>query len=58
MLLKFERDGAPLHRRVAWIPVQRWGMQAHWHAMRCAVYCARCAPDPGLDSVSSPEPKE
>ena len=45
MLLRFTR--APCRRwdRVTWIPVQRRGLEAHWHALRCAVYTARAAPD-------------
>jgi hypothetical protein len=25
-------------RRSAWLPVQRRGLEAHWHGLRCAVY--------------------
>jgi hypothetical protein len=44
MLLRF-RSEAPF-RRVTWLPVQRRGLEAHWHALRCAVYSARPASGP------------
>lgn len=52
MLLKFDRRDVPRHRRTVWIPVQRRGLEAQWHALRCAVYCARSAR--GHDAGSSP----
>jgi hypothetical protein len=41
MLLRFTPDDATLLHRGAWLPVQRRGHEAHWHALRCTVYCAR-----------------
>jgi hypothetical protein len=49
MLLRFRpspavsaaSSGAP---RAQWIAVQRRGLEAHWHALRCAVYSPRPAP--------------
>lgn len=45
MLLKFSRDVTSATRRVTWLPVQRRGIEPQWHALRCAVYCARPAPE-------------
>ena len=30
--------------RSTWLPVQRRGLESHWHALRCAVYSPRPAP--------------
>ena len=38
MLLKFRCDAPRRTLRRGWIPVQRRGLEAHWHALRCAVY--------------------
>ena len=42
MLLRFtaDADGA----RTRWLPVQRRGLEAGWHALRCAVYAPRSDP--------------
>src|SRR5436190_14220848 len=32
------RSPAFAHARSTWLPVQRLGLEAHWHALRCAVY--------------------
>jgi len=37
MLLCFIPEG---QRRPRWLPVQRIGHEAAWHALRCTVYCA------------------
>ena len=60
MLLKFEHDLTPGRRRVSWLPVQRRGLEAHWHALRCAVYCARPAPGhaAGPNAASPAESQE
>jgi hypothetical protein len=60
MLLKFEHDRMISGRRVSWLPVQRRGLEAHWHALRCAVYCARSAPghDAGPNPAMRPESRE
>ena len=44
MLLKFVQDVTQARPRVRWVPVQRRGLEAHWHALRCAVYSPRPAP--------------
>jgi len=49
MLLRFDHDAPVNRRRTTWLPIQRLGLEAQWHALRCAVYCAR--PDPGHDAA-------
>jgi len=45
MLLRFRPVPAALRTRPArWLPVQRRGLEAQWHALRCAVYSPRPAP--------------
>ena len=45
MLLRFRPISvAPRARISRWLPVQRHGLEAHWHALRCAVYSPRPAP--------------
>lgn len=50
MLLRFVPEAAGAsgwrNRRPAWLPVQRAGMTAQWHALRCALYGARQAAPP------------
>jgi len=41
MLLHFRPDDATVLHRGTWLPVQRRGHEADWHALRCTVYCAR-----------------
>ncbi len=41
MLLRFKPDDASVLHRGTWLPVQRLGHEAAWHALRCTVYCAR-----------------
>jgi hypothetical protein len=41
MLLHFKPIDTTLLRRGTWLPVQRRGHEADWHALRCTVYCAR-----------------
>ncbi len=41
MLLRFRPADAPVLHRGMWLPVQRLGHEAAWHALRCTVYCAR-----------------
>ena len=47
-------------RATRWLPVQRRGLEAHWHALRCAVYCARrprrTAPAPTQPADERPTP--
>ena len=40
MLLRFTADGSTT---LTWLPVQRRGLAAQWHALRCAVYSLRPA---------------
>jgi hypothetical protein len=60
MLLRFEQDGEPIRRPIRWLPVQRRGLEAQWHALRCAVYCARPEPgrDAGVAAANAQEPQE
>jgi hypothetical protein len=60
MLLRFNPDPAFRPRRTTWLPVQRHGVEADWHALRCAVYCARPALgiDAGPNSGVGPESQE
>ena len=43
MLLRFRPEG---QRRNRWLPVQRLGLEAQWHALRCAVYSPRPRAEP------------
>ena len=47
MLLRFKHDPGTAANgpAVTWLPVQRRGLEAQWHALRCAVYSPR--PDAG-----------
>ena len=51
ILLRFVPEGAPtgLAWRCPpmWIALQRRGLEAQWHTLRCALYCARPALEPG-----------
>jgi hypothetical protein len=61
LLLRFRHEPAPgQRRRITWVPVQRLGLEPHWHALRCAVYCARPADRPagGLNAAIRPESQE
>jgi hypothetical protein len=40
LLLRFEADEM---RALQWLPVQRNGLEASWHALRCALYSSRPA---------------
>ncbi len=48
ILLRFVPDNAVAWRRAVWLPVQRRGHEASWHALRCTVYCARPASLPDV----------
>ena len=41
VLLRFSPEG---QRRGQWLPVQCLGLEAQWHALRCAVYSPRARP--------------
>ncbi len=41
LLLRFVSDGMNGRVCAPWLPVQRQGLEAHWHALRCAVYSSR-----------------
>lgn len=45
MLLKFVPDVGANPFSVRWLPVQRPGVEAQWHALRCAVYSPRVEMD-------------
>jgi hypothetical protein len=36
--LRAHPDGPELPRRFRWLPLQRQGLQAQWHALRCALF--------------------
>ena len=50
MLLRFEPAARVAGIRRVWLPVQRVGLEAEWHALRCAVY----SPRPGPGAQGSP----
>jgi len=52
MLLRVRPQRAPKWRLDTWLPAQRRGHEAHWHALRCAVYSPR--PAPGGPSEAEP----
>ena len=56
MLLRLAIEATADRRRTVWLPAQRRGHEAHWHALRCAVYSPR--PAPGGPSEAEPEPPE
>jgi hypothetical protein len=60
MLLRFDPVPPRRGRRSTWLPVQRRGLEPHWHALRCAVYCARPVEGPaaGPHAAISPESQE
>ena len=43
MLLRFTPTQGP-PRAVTWLPVQRRGLEAGWHGLRCAVYAPHLPP--------------
>ena len=45
MLLRFEPALRGTRLRCVWLPVQRRGIETQWHALRCAVYSPRPAPN-------------
>ena len=53
MLLRFVPAMPGARPRVTWLPVQRRGIEAQWHALRCSVYSPRPAPGDG-DSTIGP----
>jgi len=53
MLLRFRPVAVARRARPAqWLPVQRRGLEAHWHALRCAVYSPR--PASARDAADQP----
>ncbi|MBC7482462.1 MAG: hypothetical protein H7337_11330 [Rhizobacter sp.] len=44
MLLRFRPAIASPLRRPIWLPIQRWGIEPQWHALRCAVHAPRPRP--------------
>lgn len=53
MLLKFAGKDLQKRERVIWLPIQRRGLESQWHALRCAVYCARPTASPHADENSA-----
>lgn len=60
LLLRFEHDVTVRGRRSTWLPIQRRGLEAQWHALRCAVYSSRPTrgPDGGRLPARSPQSQE
>ena len=52
MLLCFTPAAAQHPWRRTWLPAQRRGLEAQWHALRCTVYSPRPAPD--ADAAGGP----
>ena len=51
MLLRFTpMPGAGAHP-IVWLPVQRLGSEAHWHALRCAVHSPQSSARAASDSA-------
>jgi hypothetical protein len=57
MLLKFAHDVTGSPRRVTWLPVQRRGIEPRWHALSCAVFCARPAQGHAADAARRDPPE-
>lgn len=57
MLLRFVHDRTNGPRRTTWVAVRRRELAAQWHALRCAVYCARPAPGPEAASGRADQPE-
>jgi hypothetical protein len=46
MLLRFASRAPTGRSRIDWVPVQRLGLEAHWHGLRCAVHApVQAGPD-------------
>ncbi len=54
MLLKFDRPPGRFGRQATWLPVQCRGLEAQWHAFRCAVYSPRPAAGRDKDHAALP----
>jgi hypothetical protein len=46
LLLSFRPHAAGRTARRRWLPLQRAGLEADWHALRCALYSPRPAAEP------------
>ncbi len=46
MLLRFTSEAAAQRPRGIWLPAQRRGIEAQWHALRCCVYSPHAAVAP------------
>ena len=53
MLLRFTPAAPKSRRGVTWLPAQRRGLEAQWHALRCAVHSPRPTP---ASSATAPGP--
>ena len=47
MLLRFDPAACAAWTQPVWLPAQRRGIEAQWHALRCALYAPRPAPGAG-----------
>ena len=52
MLLRFEPTESTWRTHTTWLPVQKRGLEARWHALRCAVYSPRAQPGAGAATDS------
>lgn len=52
MLLRFSPAAPAASWRAAWLPAQRRGLEAQWHALRCTVHSPR--PTPTDESPAEP----
>ena len=52
MLLRFQPQAASRWSLPLWLPVQRRGIEAQWHGLRCAIYSPR--PRDAHDRVAKP----
>ena len=46
MLLRLEADDSAIPLKPLWLPLQRHGLRAHWHDLRCALHMRSGAPAP------------
>jgi hypothetical protein len=53
LLLRFHAAPSGWRRDALWLPLQRAGLEAHWHALRCAIYSPRPPASPPAAPDSS-----
>ncbi|WP_428419959.1 hypothetical protein [Methylibium sp.] len=49
LLLRFRADAPGPRRSTRWLPLQRRGLEADWHALRCAAYSPAASRDVTLE---------